>query len=137
MVQTTIFLPCARAPVSSALLLPGLIPLRPVTTATTPVVRWKSKTASWSWAPSRVRSEITSTMSKTLLSAESCRSAKKWAVQAMVLVLPEPAECWIRYLPPAPSSRTAARSLRVASSWWKRGKMSLSICFLLSRWAMR
>ena len=48
----------------------------------------------------------------------------------MVLVLPEPAECWIRYLPPAPSARTAATSLRVASSWWKRGKMTFAIRFL-------
>ncbi len=133
MVQTTIFLPSARAWASSPLLLPDL----PVTTATTPVVRWKSKIASWSWASSTVRSEITSTVSNTLVSAPSCRSAKKWAVQAMELVLPEPAECWIRYLPPTPSARTAATSLRVASSWWKRGKMSFSMRFLLSRWAIR
>ena len=53
MVQTTIFLPPARASASSPLLLPEL----PVMTATTPVVRWKSKIASWSWASSTVRSD--------------------------------------------------------------------------------
>ena len=46
-----------------------------------------------------------------------CSSARKCADHAIELVLPEPAECWIRNLPPAPSSRTLACSFRVASSW--------------------
>ena len=114
MVQTTIFLSPERAAASSALLLPSL----PVMVATTPLVRWKSKSASWSCESMTVRSETTSTVSKTFLAWASCSSAKKWAVQAMELVLPEPAECWMRYLPPGPSRSTAAWSARVTSSWW-------------------
>ena len=63
-------------------------------------------------APSiTLRSETTSTVENSFLSLASCRSARKCAVQAMELVLPEPAECWIRYLPPAPSASTAADQL--------------------------
>ena len=73
--------------------------------ATTPVVRWKSKSASCSCASITLRSETTSTVSNTFLCSASCSSARKCAVQAMEFVLPEPAECWIRYLPPGPSAQ--------------------------------
>ena len=58
------------------------------------------------------------TVSNSFLSLASCRSARKCAVQAIELVLPDPAECWIKILarrhpPPA----RAANSFRVASSW--------------------
>jgi hypothetical protein len=39
--------------------------------------------------------------------------------------------------PAGPSSRTVATSFRVASNWWKRGKMIVSICFFSFRWAIR
>ena len=45
------------------------------------------------------------TVENSFLCSASCRSARKCAVQAIELVLPEPAECWIRYLPPAPSAQ--------------------------------
>jgi len=101
-----------QAVASSPLLLPSL----PVMVATTPLVRWKSKRASWSCESITVRSETTSTVSKTFLFCALCSSARKCAVQAMELVLPEPAECWTRYLPPGPSLITASWSLRVTSS---------------------
>ena len=94
MVQTMIFLPPESASASSALLLPS----SPLIVATTPVVRSKSKIASCSWASITLRSEMTSTVSNTFLCSASCRSARKCAVQAIELVLPEPAECWTRYL---------------------------------------
>jgi hypothetical protein len=37
-------------------------------------------------------------VSNTFLCCASCSSARKCAVQAMELVLPEPAECWIEVL---------------------------------------
>jgi hypothetical protein len=113
-VHTTIFLPADSASASSLLLLAP----SPVITATTPCVRSKDMMASRSWSSSTVRSEITITVSKTFWSLASCRSARKCAVQAIELVLPEPAECCIRYLPPGPSCVTAATSLRVTVSWW-------------------
>ena len=82
---------------------------------TTPVVRSKSKIASCSCPSITLRSLTTSTESKTFLWSASWSSARKCAVHAIEFVLPEPAECWIRYLPPAPSSATARSSLRVAS----------------------
>ena len=51
-----------------------------------------------------------------LLVCASCKSARKCAVHAMEFVLPDPAECWTRYLLPGPSASTAAWSLRVTSS---------------------
>ena len=77
----------------------------PLMVATTPVVRSKSKSASCSCASITLRSETTSTVSNTFLFCASCRSARKCAVQAIEFVLPEPAECWIRYLPPGPSAQ--------------------------------
>ncbi len=91
MVQTMIFLPSFSACPSCALLLP----LSLVMVATTPVVRSKSKIASCNWLSSTLRSDTTSTLSNTFLSSR-CRSARKCAVQAIELVLPDPAECWIR-----------------------------------------
>ena len=117
--QTTIFL----SPESAAASSPLLLPPSPLIVATTPVVRSKSKIASCNCESITLRSETTSTVSNSFLCSASCRSARKCAVHAMELVLPEPAECWIRYLPPGPSASTAAWSLRVTSSWWKRGKM--------------
>ncbi len=61
--------------------------------------------------------DTTITESKTFRFSASCRSAKKCAVHAIEFVFPEPAECWIRYLPPVPSASTARTSFRVASSW--------------------
>ena len=113
-VHTTIFLPAASASASSWLLLAP----SPFTTATTPWVRSKPMMASCNWSSSTVRSDTTTTVSKTLRLSASCRSARKCAVHAIELVLPEPAECWIRYLSPGPSRRTAATIARVASSWW-------------------
>ena len=84
-----------------------------------------------------LRSDTTSTVSKTLAPASSCSSARKCAVQAIELVLPDPAECWIRYRLPGPSRSTAASSLRVTSSWWNRGKMIFAIAFFLSRTVVR
>ena len=98
-VQTTIFLSPDSASASSPLLLPP----SPLIVATTPVVRSKSKIASCSCVSITLRSETTSTVSNTFWCCASCRSARKCAVQAMEFVLPEPAECWIRYLPPGPS----------------------------------
>ena len=112
MVQTTIFLSPDSASASSLLLLP----LSPLIVVTTPVMRWKSKMASCNCWSITLRSLTTRTESKTFLWSASCRSAKKCAVHAIEFVLPEPAECWIRYLPPAPSAYTARSNLRVASS---------------------
>ena len=112
MVQTTIFL----SPESAAASSPLLLLLSPLIVATTPVVRSKSKIASCNCESITLRSETTSTESNSFLCCASCRSARKCADQAMEFVLPEPAECWIRYLPPGPSASTAACSLRVASS---------------------
>ena len=39
---------------------------------------------------------MTMTLSKTLVSVASCRLESRWAVQAMVLDLPDPAECSTR-----------------------------------------
>ena len=61
MVQTTIFLPPERAAASSALLLAP----SPLMVATTPAVRSKSNSASWSWLSSTVRSETTNTVSNS------------------------------------------------------------------------
>ena len=91
-VQTMIFLPSSSACESWPLLLPESL----VMVATTPVVRWNSNSASCSCASSTLRSLTTSTLSKTLRCWSSCRSARKCAAQAIELVLPEPAECWIR-----------------------------------------
>jgi hypothetical protein len=79
--------------------------------ATTPVVRWKSKIASCSWASMTLRSETTSTVSNSLRCSASCRSARKWAVQAMELVLPEPGRVLDQVLPAGPSSSTVADQL--------------------------
>ena len=94
-------LAAASASASSPLLLAP----SPLIVATTPVVRSKSKSASCSCASITLRSETTSTVSNSFSCLASCRSARKCADHAMELVLPEPAECWIRYLPPAPSSQ--------------------------------
>ena len=51
--------------------------------------------ASWSCPSSTVRSTTTMTESKTFLSS-TCSRASRCAVQAMVFVFPEPAECSIR-----------------------------------------
>ena len=64
-----------------------------------------------------VRSEMTSTESKTLWSFASWSSARKCADHAMEFVFPEPAECCTRYFAPGPSRSTAAWSFRVTSSW--------------------
>src|SRR5690606_2070085 len=45
------------------------------------------------------------------------------ASHAIEFVLPEPAECWIRYLLPAPSTLVVSSRLVTASHWWQRGKM--------------
>ena len=113
-VQTTIFLSPDSASASCWLLLPD----SPSMTATTPSVRWKSKIACRSCASSTLRSLTTSTESKTFWFASSCSSARKCAVHAIEFVLPEPAECWIRYFRPGPSVRTVSSSARVQSSWW-------------------
>ena len=73
--------------------------------ATTPCVRSKSESASCNCPSITLRSETTITVEKSFWSLASCRSARKCAVQAIELVLPDPAECWMRYLPPAPSSQ--------------------------------
>ena len=77
------------------------------------------------------RSDTTITVSNILRLSASWRSARKWADQAMELVFPDPAECWIRYFLPGPFLQNRPTSFRVASSWWKRGKISLAICPLL------
>ena len=59
-----------------------------------------------------------------------CRFASPCASQAIEFVLPEPAECWIKYLCPGPSFRVALSRLVTASHWWKRGKI---ICLLRER----
>ncbi len=89
MVQTMIFLPSLSAWPSCVLLLPCSL----VIVATTPVVRSKSKMASCNCASSTVRSDTTSTLSNSFLCSVSCKSARKCAVQAIELVLPDPAEC--------------------------------------------
>ena len=43
----------------------------------------------------------------SFLFSASCRSARKCADHEMEFVLPEPAECWIRYFCPGPSASTA------------------------------
>ncbi len=40
------------------------------------------------------------------------------ASQAMELLLPLPAECWIRYRLPTPLVFASASSFRTTSSWW-------------------
>ena len=62
-VQTTIFLSPESASASS----PLLLPLSPLIVATTPVVRSKSKIASWSCVSITLRSETTSTVVEDLL----------------------------------------------------------------------
>ena len=89
MVHTTIFLSPDSAAASAALLLPSVF----LIATTTPVVRWKSNSASWSCESITLRSDTTSTVSNTLLLCASYSSARKCAVHAMKLVLPEPAEC--------------------------------------------
>ena len=42
------------------------------------------------------RSVMTMTLSNTLSSPASCSVDSRWASQAMVFDLPEPAECWTR-----------------------------------------
>ena len=82
-----------------------LLPPSPLIVATTPMVRSKPQIASCNCWSITLRSETTRRCRTASSSFASCRSARKCAVQAMEFVLPEPAECWIRYLPPAPSSR--------------------------------
>jgi hypothetical protein len=110
-VQTTIFLSPDNAAASS----PLLLLLSPLITATTPTVRSKPKIASCNCVSITVRSDTTSTASNTLLLFASCRSARKCADHAIELVLPDPAECWIRYLPPARSRQTCDVALTAFS----------------------
>lgn len=63
-----------------------------------PVLLTSWSTASWSWRSSTWRSAITKTVSNTLSPAAVWSVAMRWAVHAMESVLPEPAECWMRYL---------------------------------------
>ena len=80
--------------------------------------------ASCSCPSSTVRSVTTMTESKTF-SLSTCSRASRCAVQAIVLVFPDPAECSIRYRCPTPSSATAATMSVTASHWWNRGNSML------------
>ena len=88
-VQTMIFLPCASAWASC----PLLLPLSLLMVTTTPCVRSKAASASCNCPSITLRSETTMTVEKSFWSLASCRSARKCAVQAIELVLPDPAEC--------------------------------------------
>ena len=103
MVQTTIFL----APESASASSPLLLAPSPLIVATTPWSARSRRSLPATAGRSRCGRDTTSTESKTFLCCASCRSARKCADQAIELVLPEPAECWIRYLPPAPFVSTA------------------------------
>src|SRR5262249_9686915 len=69
---------------------------------------------------------MTITLSKTLRSSALWRVDSRCAVHAIVFDFPDPAECWTRYEWPAPFSIALASSLRTASHWWYRGKMTFS-----------
>lgn len=90
---------------------------------TTPFVPSIALMAFWSWSSSTVRSVTTMTESKVFELSLLCKFASPCASHAIEFVLPEPAECWIRYLLPAPSTLVVSSRLVTASHWWKRGKM--------------
>ena len=63
---------------------------------------------------SRIRRSVTTTMESNT-TAPSFSSSINWcASQAMELLLPLPAECWIRYFLPAPCSAASLRRSRTA-----------------------
>ena len=64
--------------------------------STTPSVCSNWRIVVWSWRSSTRRSVMTTIESKTRRSSASCSVASWWASQAMVKLLPLPAECWIR-----------------------------------------
>ena len=55
------------------------------------------------------------------------------ASHAIEFDFPDPAECWMRYLPPTPFSCTSSISRLTTSSWWKRGKINFFAFF--NMWA--
>ena len=82
--------------------LAALAAASPLMVATTPLVRSKSKMASCSCVVQSTCGRSPPARCRTAYgSVASCRSARKCAVQAIELVLPLPALCWIRYLCPA------------------------------------
>ncbi len=93
-----IFVPPCSASASSC----DFAPPSPAMWATTPGVRSIWRIASCSWASRTLRSVITRTESNTGLLASSCSTDSRCASQEMLLVLPDPAECWIRYRCPGP-----------------------------------
>ncbi len=64
--------------------------------STTPSVCSNWRIVVWSWRSSTRRSVMTTIESKTRRSLASWSVASWWASQAMVKLLPLPAECWIR-----------------------------------------
>ena len=64
--------------------------------STTPSVCSNCFMVVWSWRSSTRRSVITTIESKTRRSPASWSVASWWASQAMVKLLPLPAECWMR-----------------------------------------
>ena len=83
---------------------------------------WSSPaTVSCSCRSSTRRSVMMTTLSKIGWSSSPCSRDSEWAVQAMVLDLPEPAECWTSRSTPAPSALVAATMDRTACHWWNRG----------------
>ena len=64
--------------------------------STTPRVCSNCRTVAWSWRSSTRRSVMTTMVSKTRRSPGPCRVESWWASQAMVKLLPLPAECWMR-----------------------------------------
>ncbi|MDT4858478.1 hypothetical protein FQZ97_929480 [compost metagenome] len=95
---------------------------------------WMASCSCWS---STWRSVTTITLWKYGSPSGRRTRISEWAVQAMVLVLPEPALCWIRYGCPGPSRRTAPIILVTPSHWWKRGKIrpSLKVVLPFTSWA--
>ena len=88
---------------------------------------WSSPaTVSWSCLSRILRSVTTTTLSKIGWSATSCNREREWAVHAMVLDFPDPAECITSRSVPAPAAYVAARIERTACHWWKRGKITRS-----------
>ena len=64
--------------------------------STTPSTCWNWRTVRCSWRSSTRRSVMTMMESKTRRSPASCSTESWWASQAMELLLPDPALCWIR-----------------------------------------
>ena len=75
---------------------------------TTPAVCSNWATVLDSWSSRTRRSVMTMTLSNTGLSNSSWSTDRRCESQAIEFDFPEPAECWKRYLCPAPCSRAWA-----------------------------